>query len=629
MFDAVRNNPKIVQGFLVVITLPFAFFGVEAYLRNGGPGGNTVAKVGKTEISSFELDQAVREQANALRQQMGGNLDSSLTETPEFKAGVLDRLINEAAVREAISTSKLVVSNESVQNYIKQIPEFQENGHFSFPLYQAYTNNQGLTPQGFEQRIRESLAQQQLMLPVAGSAAVAKQSVERLMSLEAEKRTVSELDFTADAYLSKVALSDAAVRKFYDDNQASFRSPEQVRVEYTTLSLADILQKTNVTEADAHKWFDENGKQFAANEERRASHILIQVPADAKPEVREAAHKKAEDILAKVKADPARFAELAKENSDDTGSAEKGGDLGFFGHGAMVKPFEDAVFALKPKGISDLVQSEFGYHIIMLTDVRGEKGKTFDEVKAEAMEGARNQAANQKFSELSEQFSNMVYEQSDALKPVAEKFGLKLVDTDWTNRDALPAALTNAKVQAALFSNDSLQNRHNSEAIDIGNNTIVSARVVDYKAAAVRPFDEARKDVETAARKAEATRLAIADGEAALKKAQAGEPVSGSWTAEREVMRSSADLSLDSKLAIFSANAEKLPSWVGAKRAGGYAVFKISKVDLMNVGDNAPGLQEATQRQKMISGQEDLRAFIQAIRKREGVQLKKAEADKN
>jgi len=624
MFDAVRNNPKIVQTFLALITLPFAFFGVDAYFRNGGPGGDAAAKVGSVEISTVQLEQAVREQENALREQMGGTLDHALADNPEFKSGVLDRLINEAAVTGAIRDSKLVVSNESIQEYIKHVPEFQENGHFSFPLYEAFVRNQGLTPQGFEQRVRDSIAQQQLMLPIAAGAVASRLSSERILALEGEQRSVSELAFDASSYLPRVSLGADAVRKYYDAHQAAFRSPEQVKLEYAALSLDEIIRKTTVSEADARKWFDDNVKTFAANEERRASHILVQVAADAKPEARELARKKAEGLLAQVKAAPAKFSEIAKLSSDDTGSAEKGGDLGFFNRGAMVKPFEDAAFNLKLHEISGLVESEFGYHIIMLTDIRGDKAKSFDEVKSEAMDGARKGAANLRFAELSEQFGNMVYEQPDALKPVAEKFGLKLIQSDWISRDALPPILQNPKIQAALFANESLQNRRNTEAVDVGSGTVVSARIVEHKPAAVKSFDEVRKQAEDAARLEEAGRLALADGESVLKKLKAGEAVSANWAATRELKRSSPDLSADSRRAIFSAPNEKLPSYVGTTRGSNYSVYRIEKVDVPVVTDKAPELLNITKRQAMIGGQEDLRAYVEAIRKRQGVQIKSA-----
>lgn len=624
MFEAVRNNPKFVQLFLAVITLPFAFFGIEAYFNNSGAGGDTVAKVGKVEISSFQLEEAVREQENLLRQQMGGMFDKAFVESPEFKSAVLDRLINETALKTSVRDSKLTISNEAIQAYIKNQPEFQENGRFSFPLYEASARNQGLTPQGFEQRVREGLTQQQLLLPIAYSALAATPSAQRLLALEGEERSVAEWVFDAARYREQVKLSDEAVRKYYDGNQARFQTPEQAKLEYILLSQDEIERQLTLTEADARKWYEENLKSFAGTEERRASHILIQVAQDAKADARAAARKKAEEVLAKVKAEPAKFAELAKTASDDPGSAENGGDLGFFGRGAMVKPFEDAVFALKQREISSLVESEFGYHIIMLTDSRGGKAKSFEEVKAEALASARKQAAAQRFAELADQFGNMVYEQPDALKPVAEKFALKLVQTDWVTREALPEALRNQKIQSALFSADSLQNRRNTEAVDLGNGSVVSARILEYKPVASRSFEEVKPMAQEMARAEEAARLAVADGEAALKKLQAGETLSGSWKPARTVKRSTADLASAARTAVFSAAAEKLPAFVGQAGNAAYSIYRIEKVTLPDTANEA-AVKEMRRQHALALGQEDLRAYIEAVRARQGVSLKKAE----
>ncbi|MDO6385214.1 SurA N-terminal domain-containing protein [Uliginosibacterium sp. 31-12] len=627
MFDAVRNNPKIVQLFLALITLPFAFFGVDAYFRNGGPGADAVAKVGKVEISSYQLDQAVRDQENSLREQLGGAFDKAYVESPAFKTAVLDRLINETALKGSIADSRLVVSAEAVQSYIKSEREFQENGQFSFPMYEARVRAMGLTPAAFEQRVREGMAQQQLMLPIAYSAFAPAPSVQYFLALEAEERSVAELVFDAAGYASKVKLTDDAARKYYDANQARFQTPEQVRLEYIQLSLESITRNLNVTEADARKWYDENQKAFEGSEERRASHILVQVPADAKPEVRAAARKKAEDILAQVKSMPAKFAELAKSASDDPGSAEKGGDLGFFGRGAMVKPFEDAAFALKQREISGLVETEFGYHIIQLTDSRGGKAKSYDEVKADAMAGARKQMGNQRFAELADQFGNMVYEQPDALKPVADKFSLPLVQTDWLAREALPPLLRNAKLQAALFSADSLQNRRNTEAVDLGNGVVISARILDHKPVATRSFDEVKSQAEELARAEEASRLALADGEVALKKLQAGEVVSGGWKSAKSVKRGSPELSADSRKAIFAVSTDKFPVYAGSAHGDAYSVYRIEKVN--KGAEVAPAeLVEARRQFALTLGQEDLRAYIAGIRNRQGVQVKTREATK-
>jgi peptidyl-prolyl cis-trans isomerase D len=622
MFDAVRSNPRIVQIFLLVITLPFAFFGIESYFRDRA-GSDVVARVGSVDISSQQLDYAIREQEGVLRERMGASFDRAVIESPEFRASVLDRLVNETAVKATIRQSRLVVPAGLVQEYIRSRPEFQENGQFSLRLYDSMVASQGKTRDGFEQQVREGIAQNQLLAPVVQSAMTPLVTAERWVALDNEERAISELVFDAKSLVAGVKLAPGAAKAYYDANQAQFQSAEQVKVEYVQLSTADIAKKIQVSEDDAHNWYNENIKSLEQPEERRASHILVQVDAAAKPEVKAAARKKAETLLATVKASPAKFAAIAKESSDDKGSAEKGGDLGFFSRNAMVKPFEDAAFALKAKEISGLVESEFGYHIIMLTDLRGGKTKSFDEVKVEATEGARKQAAAKRFAELADQFGNLVYEQPDSLKPAADKFALKLVQTEWLSRTALPAGgLQNAKLQAALFSSDSLTNHRNTEAVDLGDGSVISARMLEYKPASVKPLEQVVAEVEAFAKADEAAKLAKAKGEEALGKLKAGETLAAvSWKAARSVKRSSSDLDVASRKAVFGAKIEKLPAYEGVVRNQDYVIYQISSVSIPKATGDVARIKDIRQRYAMALGEEDLRAFINGVRARLGVKI--------
>lgn len=621
MFDAVRNNPKFVQIFLVVISLPFALFGIDSYFRDNGSGKNVAAMVGSVEIVNQQLDLAIREQENSLREQMGANFDRAVLESPEFRSGVLDRLINEAAVKTTIQQSKMVVPDAMVQDFIKARPEFQENGQFSLRLYDAIISSQGKTRDGFQQTVRESIAQNQLLAPVVQSAVTPLATAERWVALEGEERHIAELVFDAKSLGGSVTLPADAAKQYYEKNQAAFQSPEQVKLEYVVLSVSDVTKQVQVSEEDARNWYAENVKNLEQSEERRASHILVQVDASAKPEERAAARKKAEDILARVKASPEKFAAIAKESSDDKVSAEKGGDLGKFTYPSMVKEFSDAAYALKDKEISGLVESEFGYHIIMRTD--GGKTKSFEDFKAEAFENARKQAANKRFADLAGNFGDLVYEQPDSLKPAADKFALKLIQTDWLSRNALPTGvLQNPKLQAALFSSDSLTNRRNTEAIDLGDGSIVSARVLEYKAASVRPFEEVAAIAEAQAKAEEAAKLASSKGEEALGKLKAGEELKGiSWGAGKSIKRSSRELDPAARKAIFGTKADKLPVYAGLVRDQDYVIYRIDSVNVPKVGEDAARIKEIRQRYAMALGEEDLRAFISGVRTRLGVKI--------
>lgn len=621
MFDAVRNNQKIVQVFLVLITLPFAFFGIESYFNNS-TGNDVVARVGAVEIVSQQLDLAIREQEGALREQMGTAFDRSVLESPEFRSNVLDRLINEAAVKTTIRQSKMVVPDSQVQAFIKARPEFQENGQFSLRLYDSIIASQGKSRDSFELQVRESIAQNQLLAPVVQSAVTPQATAERWIALDNEERTISELVFDAKSLMAGVKLSPDAAKAYYDANQAQFQLAEQVKLEYVQLSAADIAKKIQVSDEDARNWYKENIKSLEQAQKRRASHILVQVDAAAKADVKAAARKKAEELLAKVKADPAKFSVIARDSSDDKGSAEKGGDLGSFAYGDMVKEFSDAAYALNEKEISGVVESEFGYHIIMVTEAV--KTRSFEDSKAEAIEGARKLAAAKRFTDLANEFSNLLNDQPDSLEPVSKKFGLTLVQTDWLSRTALPAGvLQEPKLQAALFSSESIANRLNSEPVAISEGVLVSARIMEHKPASVKPLEQVAAEVEAFAKAEEAAKQAKSNGEAALGKLTAGEALTAaSWKAARAVKRSARDLSGEARKAVFGAKTEKLPAYAGVVRNQDYVIYRIDSVSSPKVADDAARIKDIRQRYAMALGEEDLRAYISGVRARLGVKIK-------
>ncbi|MFA9439567.1 SurA N-terminal domain-containing protein [Uliginosibacterium sp. sgz301328] len=629
MFEAVRNNPKFVRIALMLIVLPFAFFGIGSYVRDMTGDSDIAAKVGSIKITNGQLNDAVRTQQQNLREQMGASFSQEQADSPEFRQAVLDSLITQATMEQAIRENRLAVADLAVQNVIRGVPNFQENGKFSQSQYEAVLAANGLTPAQYEQGIRSKLAQQMLLSPITQTAVTPKDTLRRLVLLQEEERTIAEWTVNTADYMSKVTLADGAAKAFYDAHQADFRVPERIKVEYVVLSQEAIASQIKVSEEDARKWYDEHKDKYQAPEERRASHILVKVDANAPQAERDAARKKAEEILAKAKAKPEDFAALAKQYSDDP-SGQSGGDLGFMERGAFVKPFDDALFALKPHQISDVVQSEYGYHIILLNDVRGGTIKPFEAVKADIVAEVTRDLATKRFAEASDQFGNMVYEQSDTFKPVAEKFGLKIEQSDWIVRgQAGTSPVANERVLSKLFEADSLKNRRNIEAVDMGNGVMVSARVVDHQAATQKPFEQVKAQIEERLTASEAAKLAQADGEAKLAKLKAGEAIAASWGAPRSVKRSTPGFSADARKAVFAANADKLPAFAGAVTPMGFTLYRIDKVVVPTIADNDPRLADANDALSTLLGEQDTRDYLAGLRKRMGVETKAKPAVKD
>jgi peptidyl-prolyl cis-trans isomerase D len=619
MFDAVRNNKKIVQIFLALITLPFVFFGVESYMRNAGTGDD-VAKVGDVKITQQQFQQALRDQQERLRAQLG-QVDPKLFDTPEARQAVLDDLISQRLLMLEATKKRMFASDDAVRRTIGAIDAFKADGKFSSERYEAALRAQGMTPAGFEAQLRQDLTLQQLAGVVGQSGFLARTVGDRLLALQAEKREVMEYRITLDSYLDKVKLADDAARKFYDENSKQFEIPEQAKAEYLVLSMESIGAQLTISDAEIKAWYDEHKDRYQQAEERRASHILISSEKQGKDK----AKAKAAELLKEIQKNPANFAELAQKNSDDPGSASKGGDLGFFGRGMMVKPFEETTFKLKEGEISGIVESDFGFHIIKLTGIHAGKEKPLAEVKPEIEAELKKTAAARKFAEAAEAFSNLVYEQSDSLKPAAEKFKLAIKPSEWLGRQANPAngPLANEKLLSALFSDDSIKNKRNTEAVEIAPNTLVAARIAEYRPAALQPFEGVKANIETLLKRKEALALASKDGEARLAALKAGDDKLA-WGGVKTVSRLDAgQLPAPALSAIFKLDVAKLPAYAGVEMPGtGFALFKFVKVEAGEKIDDAR--QQGMLRQlNQLYTQEDVMAYLAALRSRYKVEINK------
>lgn len=618
MFDIVRNNKMIAQGILALIILPFAFWGVDSYVGNMG-GGNDVASVGGSKISVVEFQEALREQQDRLRPTLGGR-DPALLESPELRQAVLDNLIQRRLLLLDAGKTHLSVSNEQLASFIASVPQLQENGVFSQQRYDALIAGQNKTKASFEANLRQDMTIQQAAAAIGNGALPGKATAERWLVAQLDEREVSDLVLRPEPFLAQVKTTPEAIRSYYEANQKKFELPEQVKVEYLTLSAATI----------------QGSVQVPAEEVKKA--------VDAVAKVRDEAKSRAEAVLAEVRKDPARFADLAKEKSDDTGSKSTGGDLGFFARGAMVKPFEDAVFGMKKGEISGLVESDFGFHIIKLTDIR--KGQSSEERQASHIliakpEGVRSSGqtpaqieaelkrdkAVRQYAEAAEAFTNTVYEQPDSLAPAAEQFKLTVEHSDWLSKgEAVVGPLANPKLQAALFSDDAIKNRRNTEAIEVAPNVLVSARVVEHKAAALQSLEAVSAQIAKILAKEEAVKLAVKDGEEKLARLLKGENVKLTWGKSRVLTKGiPADLPPDAVKAIFTADVAKLPNYVGVAAPGGYALFRITsdKPYSADAGETPQAKALQAQYARLVA-EEELAAWITTLRSKYPVEINRA-----
>ena len=622
MFDAVRNNKRIVQIFLALITLPFAFFGVDSYVRSVGSEGD-VAKIGDIKITQQQFQQALLNQQERLRSQMGGQLDPKLLDNPEARNAILNDLVDQRLLMLEANKKNLFASDNAIRAAIGGIDAFKIDGKFSSERYESALRGQGMTPAGFEAQLRQDLTLQQLASGLGQSGVISRTVSDRLIGLQLERREVMEFRLALDSYLDKVKLADGAAQKFYDENGQQFDTPEQARAEYVVLSMETIGAQLAVSEAEVKAWYDGHKDRILQPEERRASHILL--AASSKPE-KEKAQARAEELLKEIQKTPAAFADLAKKNSQDPGSAAKGGDLGFFGRGMMVKPFEEAAYKLKEGEVSAVIESDFGFHIIKVTGIHAAKEKPLAEVKTEIQDELKKTAASRKFAEAAEAFSNLVYEQSDSLKPAAEKFKLTIKQSEWLGRKAVATngPLANEKLLTALFTEDAVKNKRNTEAVETAPNTLVAARILEHKPSARQPFESVKASIETLLKRQEAQTLARKDGEARLEALKKGEDKLG-WGAPKMVSRLDPRLIPQAAMApIFKLDATKLPAYTGVEMPGtGYALFKLSKLDAGEKLDDQRRQSMQAQLSK-LAVQEEVQTYLAALRARYKVEINKA-----
>ena len=630
MLEFIRTHQRLMQFILLLIIFPsFAFLGIESYLRMSDKEP-PVAKVAGQNITQREWDAAQARQIERFKQVFGEQFNQNMFDSPEARQGVLENLLAQRAMSSHVVENNLTVSNDTLRNTIAEIPGLKNpDGQFDKQRYQQLLAAQGLTPEKFEAGLRHDLAVQQINAVVQGTAFSPKSVVARVSSLNQQAREVQELVLTLQSFRSQVKITDAMAEEYYKQHPAQFELPEIVKAEVVVFNPDVVEARIVVSDADIKAYYDQNLARYKTDEQRRASHILIAAGKDAPAADKAAAKAKAEKILAQLRKSPNDFAKLAKENSQDPGSAERGGDLDFFGKGMMVKPFEEAAYALKEGEISEVVQSDFGFHIIRLTALKAATTRPLSEVKANITDEIRRQQVGKKYSEMAEIFTNMVYEQPDSLKPVAEKLGLKIETISGLTRKpttAYPktAAYNQPKFLSAIFSDEATKNKRNTEAIEVGPRFLIAGRVVDYKPVTHSPLAQVRQQVEESIMLLETEKLALKTGEAKLAELRNGG--TAEFSAAKAISRNNnSSTPPPAVYAIMKADANKLPAFVGVNLGGmGYRIFRINKI-VEQPADEASAKSEEQQVNEFLAAQE-MAAYLGVIKKRANAEILKPAA---
>lgn len=628
MFEAIRKHSKIVMFLLFLLVIPsFVLVGIDSnYFSEKSP---VVARVDGHKITQADWDNAHREETDRIRAQ-SPNVDPKQLDTPQARYATLERLVRDRVFAAAAQSSHLITSDARLARALQDIPAIaalkRPDGSLDTEAYRSLVGAQGLTPEGFEANVRRELSVSQVMGGVMSTAFATDAAAKLAFDSLYQRREIQVARFNASDYAKQVNPTDADIEAFYKANAQRFQQQEQAAVEYVVLDLDSVRSGIRVNEDDLRTYYKENLTRLAAKEERRASHILINAAKDAPAADRDQAKARAQELLAQVRKSPASFAEVAKKSSQDSGSAPAGGDLNFFGRGAMVKPFEDAVFAMKKGEISDVVESDFGYHIILLTDIKTPRQPSFEELRPSLEAELKQQQAQRKFAEVAEAFTNSVYEQPDSLKPVADSLKLKIQTAEGVTRVPGPGAsgpLANPKFLEALFANDSVEGKRNTSAIEVGPSQLVAGRISTYTPTRTLPLQEVSDRARLLLIAEKSAELARKDAEA-KKAAWTGNAAPAAGLAPAVVVSRDQTQNLPRAVvdAALRASPDNLPSWVIADLGSqGTAVVKVLRIIPREGADAQQAAQQRQQLQQWWTTAEGF-AYYEMLKERFKVQIK-------
>jgi peptidyl-prolyl cis-trans isomerase D len=628
MFEHVRRHNKVLMIILFLLIIPsFVLVGIDGYNRFLEKD-QTVARVGKSDITRGEWENAHRQEVERARQLMPG-LDAKLLDSEQARYATLERLVRERVLLQAAQAAKLDASDARLARELQSIPAIAElrrpDGTLDMERYRELLGRQGMSPEMFEASVRGELAARQVQAGVMQTAFATTVPADLALGAIHERREVQLARFATADYAARIKPQASELEAFYQANQALFQASEQASIEYIVLDIDAVRKTIRLNEQDVRSYYEQNMARLSGPEERRASHILISAAKDAPAGERQKARERALELLAQVRKAPDSFAQLARKHSQDPGSAPKGGDLDYFGRGAMVKPFEDAVFALKKGEISEVVESDFGFHIIKVTDIKAPQQKSFAELRASLEEELKTQQARARYAEAAEIFTNGVYEQSDSLKPVAEKLKLEIQTASALGRQPAAGArgvLASPKFLEAVFSADAVSKQRNTEAVETAPSQLAAARITRYTPARTLPLAEVRATVLERVVQARAAELARQDGQQKLAAWKAA-PATASLGSAQVVSRDQAQGVPATVLeAVLRVDSQQLPQMIGVDLGTqGYAVARVNK-RLERPAPAAEAQQQERAQYAQWWTQAESQAYYELLQKRLKVQIK-------
>jgi len=594
MFDFIRTHQRLMQLILLILVVPsFVFLGISGYsFVTADPA---IAEIGKLSVTKQEFTQAQRNQLQQMQESSQGRFDPALLDNPDARQALLDQLIDRK-VQIAVATDEhFSVSDNTLRRAIAAMPQVQVDGQFSADRYHEVLASIGLSPREFEDSQRAELALDTVLGPVRDTAALPPPVIDALKRALTEERTIRLRVFQAADYRGSVTITPEDVKSWYDANQDALRLPEQVSADYLVLDeAAAVASVPAVSEAQLKDYYEQNKTRYVVPARVNVSHILIKLPSGASDDVTKAALASAEDVSRRARAEPGQFAELARKESQDAGTARDGGQLGWVQRGTLPLAMEQAVFALKQGEVSDPVKGPDGYHVFIANEVQPEKGETFDEARTKVESEVRRQLAADRFADMATKLTGLVYDNPGSLDPAAKELGLQVRQVQGIARDRLltadeagpqaaaaskdAAILGDVRVRQALFSRQVMTDKQNSGVIEISPDTMVVVRVNAVTPAHVPALDKVEAHIRSQLESQRAQAAAVAAGEkalAALKEKGASEGFQDPVTISRLDPAGLGKAVLD---AAFSVSHHTLPAYGGVSLPDAYAIVQVDQV---------------------------------------------------
>ncbi len=585
MLQTIRDRTQGLFVAVVVglISLTFILWGVESYVN--AAKRVIVAEVDGDEIPIEEFQNAMQRFRRQAESMLGDAFNPADWDKPETKSKALDELINDRVLARLVADARVRVTNSQVARQLQEVPAFQGENGFSRELYERSVSALGFTQLGFEQQLRADMAKSQLRNGVAASEFVTREEAQKISVLQKQKRDIGYAVIPAAEIEKQITLSDAETATYFESHQEDYRRPEKASFEYLEISAAALAAEVDVKDENLREYYDANPAAYTLAEERDVNHILVQISQDADATATSGAQSRIEDIRKRVGAGE-DFVELAKELSDDVGSKAEGGSTGFFARGAMAPEFEEAAFKLKVGELSAPVRTKFGWHIIKLREIKAGGLQPFEKVKAEVVVAYRDAEAQKEFSDLSERFADLVYENSDSLAVAAETLGLKTVSTA-TMTKAEVAEKFSDKTAAEAFTPEVLVEGLNSAPVELPQSRVLALRVVEHVPSAVPALAEVKTQVEESVRNIHRREKTQALGQEFIQRLRKGETVTElvkgrgfGWEQQEGATRDSGDVNRAVLRAAFAVQVPAgAPEYTGIPIGNtDYAVIRVANV---------------------------------------------------